>query len=441
METLISFLCGTKYEQLKPEVIHQAKRCLLDWSGVAIGGLKDQASKILINTIKCIGGNEQASIYGTSIRTSVYNAALVHGAMSHVLDYDDTHLLALMHPSAPVIPALLAFGEWKKVSGIQFLLSLVVGIEAETRISMAMGESHYDKGWHSTATMGRFGSAVGVGKMIGLPPALMSRAMGIAGTQSSGIRMVFGTMMKSFHPGKAAADGLLAAMLAKDGYTAPESILDGEKGLGAILSSDFDYDRAFKGLGHEFTIMGISFKPYASCLYTHPLIYGIIQLTREHQIAPKDVRKIECHVSRFCYDAACKKNPRTGLEAKFSAYYCAALALLEGQAGNSLFQDNHVRNKNIKQYMGMIEVTLNPALSDSEAKISIHLNDGHSFTCHVEHPLGDPWNPLDDQTLEEKARDLMALGFSKRRIDQIVNVIWDFESLRDLSKFSKLFRK
>lgn len=441
MDTLIKFLCSAKYEPIKPEIIHQAKRCLLDWSGVAIGGLEDRAIKILIDTVKDLGGNGQASVYGTRIKTSVYNTALVHGTMSHVLDYDDTHLKALMHPSVPVIPALLAFGEWKEVSGIQFLLSLVMGIEAETRISMAMGESHYDKGWHSTATMGRFGAAAGVGKMAGLSPALMARAMGIAGTQSSGIRMVFGTMMKSFHPGKAAADGLLAVLLAKRGYTAPENIMDGEKGLGALFSSDFNYDRGFKGLGQEFSIMGISFKPYASCLYTHPVIYGIIQLKNEHRIKPEEVKKIECQVSRFCYDAACKKNPQTGLEAKFSAYYCATIALLEGRAGNHLFQDDCLRIKRTKQYMGKIVVSLNPILTDSEAKILIHLNNGQSFTCHVEHPLGDPWNPLDDQALEDKARDLMALKFSKKRIDQIIDMIWNFESVRNVAEFSKLFRR
>jgi 2-methylcitrate dehydratase PrpD len=336
---------------------------------------------------------------------------------------------------------LLAYGEWKKVNGRKFLLSLILGIEAETRISIAMGASHYDRGWHSTATMGRFGAAAGVGRMAGLIPGNMACAMGIAGTQSSGIRMVFGTMTKSFHPGKAAADGLLAVLLAKKGYTAPANIMEGEKGLGALLSSDFNYDRGFNGLGQDFNILGISFKPYASCLYTHPLIHGIIQLRREHQIKPQDVKKIECHISRFCYDAACKRHPQTGLEAKFSSYYCAAIALLEGKAGNDLFRDDCVTTGKILQYMEKVVIFLSPLLTDSEAEVLIYLNNGHCCQCHVEHPLGDPWNPLDDLSLAEKARHLLSSRFSKKRIAEIIDMIWDFDSVRNLEVFSNLFKK
>jgi 2-methylcitrate dehydratase PrpD len=441
MRNFIQFLQKARYDRMKPEIIHQAKRCLLDWSGVSIGGLESQAVKILIKTVRSLGGNEQASIYGTRIRTSVFNAALVHGTMSHILDYDDAHLGSLMHPSVPVIPALLAYGEWKKASGRQFLLSLILGIEAETRISMAMGAAHYEKGWHSTATVGRFGAAAGVGKMACLSPIGMAYAMGIAGTQSSGLRMAFGTMTKSFHPGKAAADGLLAVLLAKQGYTAPENIIEGEQGLGSLLSTDFNYERGFKGLGKDYNIMGISFKPYASCLYTHPVIYGISQLKKEYQITPEDVKKIDCQVSRFCYDAACKKQPQTGLAAKFSSYYCAAIALCEGRAGNDLFRDECLKIEKYLQCMARVNIALNPSLTESEAKIAIYLNNGQCFSYHVEHSLGDPWNPLDDQSLERKARDLLRVKYSHKQIDKIIKVIWNFDSVQNISEFAVLFTK
>ena len=371
----------------------------------------------------------------------MYNAALVHGTMSHILDYDDAHLGALMHPSVPVIPALLAYGQWRKESGRQFLLSLILGIEAETRISMAMGSSHYEKGWHSTATVGRFGAAAGVGKMARLPSINMAYAMGLAGTQASGLRMVFGTMTKSFHPGKAAADGLLSVLWAKQGYTAPENILEGEQGLGMLLSSDFNYERGFHGLGTDYNIMGISFKPYASCLYTHPIVYGITQLKKEHRITPQNVKKIECQVSKICYDAACKEHPETGLAAKFSSYYCAALAVLEGKAGNDLFGDECLANDKYRQCMKKVKITLNPLLTESQANISIYLNNGKCCSYHVDHPLGDPCNPLDDQSLEIKARDLLGVKYTPKQIAEIIKTIWNFESVKNLEEFSNLFRK
>ncbi|MCE5265588.1 MAG: MmgE/PrpD family protein [Deltaproteobacteria bacterium] len=441
MEHFIQFLHDSRFEQMRPDIVHQAKRCLLDWSGVAIGGLEDQATQILIDTVKYLGGNEQASLYGTQTKTSLFNAALVHGTMSHILDYDDTCLGALLHPSVCVIPALIAYGEWKKSSGREFLLSLILGIEAETRISKAMGASHYDRGWHSTSTMGRFGAAAGVGKMAELTTARLIYALGIAGSQSSGIRMAFGTMTKSFHSGKAAADGLLAVLLAERGYTAPENIIEGEKGLGSLFSGDFSYERGFGSLGQEYNIMGISFKPYPSCLYTHPLIYGIIQLRNTHHIQPEEVKKVECCVSRFCQDNACKTSMDSALDLKFNSSYCAAIALLEGRAGIDLFQDECGKNKNILKCTEKVSISLNPALNDSEAEVCIHLNDGQSYSCHVEHPLGDPWNPLDDEALEKKARDLLALQFSPRRIDEIVTTVWNFESVQNIEEFANLFRK
>lgn len=441
IETLLSFLLQTSFDDLHPEVISQGKRCLIDWIGVTLGGLKEPSSTMLIETVKELGGEKQAMILGTPIKTSVFHAALVNGAMSHVLDFDDTHLAALMHPSAPLIPALLAYGEWKKVSGKNFLLSFLLGFEMETRISMAMGSSHYDAGWHSTATMGRFGAAAGVGKMAGLNRREMAYALGLAGTQASGIRRVFGTMTKSFHPGKAAADGLLSVLLAQKGYTSPTDILEGEKGLGSLLSSDFDPQRGLRGLGKSYTIMGVSFKPYASCLYTHPTIDGIIHLRNEYRLRPEDVKAIRCDVSKFCLDAACHKDPQTGLEGKFSTYYCVSIALKEGKAGEDLFRDEKMRDPGIRDIMRKVQIEEKLDFSDKEAEVTLQLRNGKTLTHRVYCPLGDPENPLTDQKLEEKTRSLLASILIKERTDAILKKLWAFESIEDISEFTPLLIK
>jgi 2-methylcitrate dehydratase PrpD len=441
IERLLSFLKNTSFKDLPSEVVHQGKRCLTDWIGVTLGGLKNPSISILIKTVKEFGGKKHATILGTSVKTSVLQAALVNGAMSHVLDFDDTHLHALMHPSAPLLPALFAYGEWKKVKGKDFLLAFVLGFEIETRISMAMGTSHYDLGWHSTATMGRFGAVAGVGKMAGLDRQKMAYALGLAGTQASGIRKVFGTMTKSFHAGKAAADGLLSVLLAQKGYTSPIDILEGEKGLGSLLSFDFDPQRGLEGLGKSYTIMGTSFKPYSSCLYAHPAIYGVIQLRNQHQIKPLDVEAIDCSVSRFCFDAACIKDPQTGLEGKFSTPYCVSLALIEGSAGEDLFRDEALKDQAIRDVMRRVKVEEKPELSNKEAEITVWLRDGKSIKHKVDYPLGDPENPLPDQKLDEKARGLLQSIFEKERVEAILKKLWDLESVGNIEELISLLRK
>jgi len=434
IDRLVSFILHKEFKDLPSHARILAKRSIIDWWGVTLGGSAHNANAILLDTINELGGNQQATILGTSLKTSVYNAALLNGAMSHTLDYDDTHLGALMHPSAPLIPAILAYGEWKRCRGKDLLLSFLMGFEAETRISVAMGASHYDAGWHSTSTMGRFGAASGVGKMIGLTGEQMARALGLAGTQSSGIRRVFGTMTKSFHPGKAAADGLLSAVLARNGYTTPLDILEGAGGLGACLSADFNAGRGLEGLGERYMIEGVSIKPYASCLYTHPVIDGVIQVRDRHHVTPDDVEALTCEVSKFCHNAACVPEPlTTGLEGKFSTSFCAALALTEGRAGEDLFTDSKVREPSIRSLMERIAVKKKDGISDAEAVVTFRFRDGREIVKKINGPLGDPDHPLTDRQLEEKFRSLLQPLFKTTNIDRILDQLWHLEDMEDIS--------
>ena len=437
-QKLLRFIAETTFEDIPPEVMNQAKRCVLDWVGVTVGGVAHPASSILIELVKELGGKDQASIFGTSLKSSMVNAALVNGAMSHVLDFDDTHLAALMHPSAPLLPAIFAFGEYEGTSGKDFLTAFVLGFEAETRISLSMGASHYDRGWHSTATMGRFGAAAGVAKLMKLDPPKMGFAFGLAGTQASGIRKVFGSMAKSFHPGKAAFDGLLSALLAQKGYTSSENILEGEKGLGSLLTGDFQLSRGLEGLGSRYLLLDLSFKPYASCLYTHPAIDGVIQLRNKYGVDPQEIESISCQVAKFCFDAACLPTPQSGLEGKFSTAYCIAIALREGRGDESLFKDEMVKDPLIAGLMKKIRIEQNSNLSDKESEIAIRLRNGKILNSKIVSPLGNPENPLPNRALEEKAVNLMGTIFSEERIREIIQKIWTLESLNNISELTEI---
>jgi 2-methylcitrate dehydratase PrpD len=440
IERILPFLIDTSFQDLPGEVITQAKRCIMDWVGVAIGGVRHPAISILIETVKELGGARQASILGTPLKSSVLNAALVNGAMSHVLDFDDTHLPAFMHPSAPLLPALLAYGEWKRASGKDFLLAFIMGFEIETRISIAMGGTHFDEGWHPTATMGHFGAAAGVAKLAGLKKEEASSALGLAATQASGIRRVFGSMAKSFHPGKAAADGLLSVLLAQKGYTCPGNTLEGKKDLASLLSRDFNAARGLEGLGQSYTIMKVTFKPFASCLYTHPVIDGIIYLRNRYQLKPDAVENIHCAVSKFCFDGAGQLNPRTALEAKFSTPYCAAIALIEGKAGEDLFVDSLTQNWAIQGFMKKVQLEKSP-LGEKEAQITVRLQDGTTLRHKVDHPLGDPQNPVSDRELREKAMTFLKPIFKEKGATAILETIGSMEEIRNMGELTSLLTK
>jgi 2-methylcitrate dehydratase PrpD len=245
-------------------------------------------------------------------------------------------------------------------------------------------------------------------------------------------------MTKSFHPGKAAADGLLSVLLAQRGYTSAGDILEDGKGLGNILSSDFNSQRGLRDLGAAYTLRGTSIKPFASCLYTHPTIDAVIRLRNDHGITPEAVDGIRCGISKFCKDAANQKHPQTGLAAKFSVTFCAALALLEGKAGESLFQDAATRNPQLLDMMCRVEVEEIPGLKDSEARVTITLRNGQRLEQHVQHPLGSPAHPLSDDQVEEKARDLLAIAFDREKAGIIIDKLWLLEKVESISEITSL---
>ena len=259
---LADFVINTGFEDFSEELIDASKRCFLDWIAVTIGGRKDPSVEILSHLIEEFGGNEQASVIGYGIKTSLLNAALLNGTMAHSLDYDDAHMYTRSHPSAPLIAALLPTAEYQKSPGFELVTAFILGFEVTTRIGLALGNTYYDQGWHATPILGRFGVAAGVGKLLGLDTEQLNDAFGLAATQVGGIRKSFGTMGKPFHAGKAAMDGLLSAMLSKRGFTASKNILDENSGFLSMLSSQGDLSPISNGLGKRYhlslrTLVGI----------------------------------------------------------------------------------------------------------------------------------------------------------------------------------------
>ena len=246
---LADFVAHATFEHLPAEVVRECKRCVLNYLGVALGACRHEAVAILTDAAREMGGLPQATILGSRLKTSVVQAAMVNGAMSHVLDYDDTDLETVIHPTGPVLSAALPLAEWRGLSGRQLITGFAVGAEVELRVGSAVYPAHYDVGWHITGTAGVFGAAAAAGWLLGLDSDRLSHALGLAGTQASGLREMFGSMAKCLHVGAAASNGLWSALLAGRGFTASTRVLEARRGFCAVTAAQYDLSRATDRLG------------------------------------------------------------------------------------------------------------------------------------------------------------------------------------------------
>jgi 2-methylcitrate dehydratase PrpD len=426
---LAEFVENTPFERLPPEVVRGTKRAILNYLGVAIGASRHEVTRILTADALAMGGHPQATILGSGTRATALQAARVNGAMSHVFDYDDTHMDTIIHPTGPVMSAALALAEWKGLGGRELIAGVAVGAEVELRVGLAVYPAHYDVGWHITGTAGTFGAAAGAGRMMNLDAGRISHALGLAGTQAAGIREMFGSMAKSLHVGNAAANGLWSALLAERGFTASTEVLEGRRGFCAVTASEYDLSRATDGLGERYIFLENSLKPYACGVVTHPTIDGVRRLRERHSLKAAEVREIETRVHPLVLELTGKKTPRTGLEGKFSIYYCAAIALVEGNARESQFTGENTRRPEVVELRDRVRVVVEPGLSESQAVVIVRTVDGRELVERVEAATGTPDNPMPDHELVDKFMDLVLPVLPRERAEQLVDAVGGLEGL------------
>lgn len=429
---LSSFVAETTVEDVPEAASEAGKLCFLDWIGVALGGMNEPPVAILVDLLDEIGGRPQATVVGYGCRTDVLHAALVNGTMSHALDYDDAHMPTRNHPSAPLIPALLAVAESRGRTGSEVLAAYVLGFEVSTRIGLALGKGYYDLGWHATPVLGRFGVAAGVGKLLRLNAEALCRAFGLAATQAGGTRNTFGTMGKPFNAGKAAMDGALAAILAERGFTAPADALDETAGFVKLFSDTFGAGRLTEGLGSRYHVVDVSLKPHAACLLTHPVIDGVLSLRRDHAPDIRSVDRVELEVAPPCAAVAGNMDPKDGRGGKFSVSFCASLAFAEGSADCGLFTDEMVSAPRVRAWLEKIELRCLESLGESEASVTVRLSDGTSLTRHVTTPKGDPGNPLTPQEVVQKFRALAGRALAPDRMDRVIESVGRLDRLDEV---------
>ena len=411
-----------------------AKQCLLDWIGVAIGGRDADLVGILSADAEA-EGTGGCTVIGHGERRPAYLAALINGAMGHALDYDD--VIFMGHPTAPVAPAVLAAGEQMGATGRDVLTAFVAGFETECRVGRYVGGSHYAKGWHSTATLGTFGAAAAAGRLIGLDPARMRHALGLAATQAAGLKSMFGTMTKPLHAGNAATSGLRAARLARLGFTANPDAIECLQGFGDTQSASTDADAALADPPGGFHVVDTLFKYHAACYLTHSAIEAAVQLRAS---VGNDLCAIERATIRVdpghltvCNIAA----PETGLACKFSLRMTAAMALAgEDTSDEQLFSDATAQRPDLIALRDLIDVS--PTARGTLSKLEVVLKNGR--TLNAEADVAIPMRDLGTQQ-ERLARKFTGLArpfLGQARAKTLQAMIESLEDVDDISSLTTL---
>jgi 2-methylcitrate dehydratase PrpD len=436
-QILADYIVGAKPEDLPANVRKEGARTLLNWVGVAIGGSHHQTVDIAVAALAPFSGPQKASLLGRSERFDVMNAAFINGVASHIFDYDDTHLKTIIHPAGPVVSAILALAELQPVSGKDFLNALVLGVETECRIGNSVYPNHYDVGWHITGTAGVFGAAAASGKLLGLNKQQMVWALGLAASQPVGLRESFGSMNKSFNPGRAAANGLFAALLAQKNYTSSDGMIEAKRGWANTISTKQDYKEITEGLGQHYEAALNTYKPFACGIVMHPAIDAAIQLRNQNKFAADQIERIDLKVHPLVLELTGKKTPQEALEGKFSIYHAVAVALVEGAGGEKQFSDRAVRDPVIVGLRSKVLPVVTSGIKPEQVDMSVVLKDGRTLHKYIEHAVGSLEVPMTDQQLEVKFADLAEGILPAARIRQVMDLCWNVENLASAAEIAR----
>ena len=446
---LAEFIAGLNFKDIPLRCLDQIKTAFLDSLGCGLFGSTLEWCKKVNSLVKQMGGREEATLWANDFQGPAANVALGLGTMIHSFDFDDYHN-AKLHPGAAVLPAALTIAEREGSSGKDFLSALVAGYETMIRVSLATGPaSSRQRGWHLTGTCGTFGAAAAAGKLLHLDVPGMASALGMAGTQSAGLWAFTadGSESKRFHPGRAAQSGILAALLAQQGYRGPTQILEAKDGGFCQATSDsFDLSRLTAGLGKKYEAEEVVLKPYACCGSLHSTIDATRELARDHQIKAKDVERIRVHNSNVVkLQCGFEYRPLGPLQAQMSLQYCTAIALLDGHVLVNQFAEERLSDPQVVDLARRVEFVLDPEIDavypeKFASKVEVVLKDGRSLWLRVDYPKGSAENPMPADEVENKFRILAQTVRDENTTSSILELYQKLEELKNLSPLIHLLR-
>lgn len=431
---LAAWSSGVRPQDVSTDAWTWARHAMLDWFGVTIAGARDPLSDILAEEFSS-GGNATATLVARGVKAALHDAALVNGAMSHALDFDDVNRLMHGHPTVPVASAVLALGEVLGASGHDVLLAFIAGYEVECRLGDMCGDGHYEHGFHATGTIGTFGAAAGAARLLGLDAEKTAIALGIAASQAAGLKVNFGTMTKPLHAGKAAANGLIAARLAARGFTARSDAIEGPQGFAATQAPGFEPAAVRPDPREPLAVQQNLFKYHAACYLTHSSIEAIRELKRQHGIGLDDVKGMTLHVDPGHLKVCNIAEPKNGLEVKFAIRHLAGMALDGADtAALGTYSEANATNPRYVAACERIQVdTSGPGKRPRHgAAISVDLNDGRTLVAEAN--VGVPANDLraQEQKLVAKFRALAEPVIGQNRARAAEAMLLTFGELPDI---------
>lgn len=448
------FIERTRLDVIPSSARKLAVRSILDGLGLALAGNGAESGRIVRDYLSDMACPGPSTVIGTSRKTAPRFAAFANGVAIHADDYDDTQLAVakdrvyglLTHPTAPVLPAVLALAERDARSGRDLLEAYLVGVEVECKVAEAINPRHYQQGFHTTGTIGAIGSAAGSARLLGFDREVAARALSIAASQSAGLRENFGTMTKPFHAGRAAENGVVAADFAGRGWTAASTILEAGRGFFQAAGGGYEPSLIDGKLGQPWTFddPGVSIKPHPSGSLTHPGMGLLLELIGQHDIRAENVAKVRVGTNQNMPNALIHHRPRTELNAKFSMEFCMAILLLERQAGLAQFTDEVINRPDVQAMIEKVDFGVHP---EAEAAgydkmttiIDVELANGRTVAGRADFGKGSPVNPMTDAELEAKFHECAAWGnLPRERAQRVAELVWRLEDLSDVRTLTEL---
>lgn len=432
------FVSDGRFEALPEPVVAKAKQHIMDTLGVLIAAVHDPIAEVVMRFLEEAGGKGTCSVLGTGMKASPTHAALANGILAHGLDYDDTSWRLIGHPSAVVLPAVMAVGELRQSPGKDVITAYVLGTEVSCKLGAAAEPQLYAAGWHATGAVGVLGATAASGYLLGLTGDQLTHALGIAASLAGGLRENFGSMTKPFHAGAAAQHGVTAACLAKHGFTSSVASLDGKWGFYRAFTSGEKVGE-FPSPGNPFDVEdpGFFVKPYPSCAATHTAIDGLLALVRQHGFNGEEVVSVEIGSGPVGPLMLIHNRPNTGYEGKFSMPFVAAMAITEGRVGIDSFADEKVRDARVRRLMEKVRLYVEPTLANcgidqAPALVRVVLADGRELVTRVEEAAGSPAHPMSRERLIEKYKDCTSRVLPGAKVENSVSVLADLENTRGL---------
>lgn len=448
-EKLSDFAHGISCDQLPPEILEQAKRCLFDTVGATLAGSRlSQSGRSGQAFARCLDEIAESTVTGTPLKKTAMTAALVNGMAAHALELDDGSKHATYHPGASIVTMAVALGEAKNISGKKMIEGIVAGYEASLRIGTAINPGHYLKGFHPTGTIATFGTAMAACKILNLSPDITVNALGLAGSLASGINQyeIDGAISKHLHPGNAARNGILAAMLAREGMTGPAEILEGRLGFFHCFAGEVDPSIVDGGLGHDWHMGRIYFKPFCSCRYVHYAIEATQKNLEKRPTAVAEIERIVVRTHRNGKQGSDVPDYRTPLHARLSIQYGIASILVRGRAGLREYEEAAIADLAVRSVSDLVSIEVDDEIqklypNPRSMIVELVLKNGEKISTRIDHAKGDPENPISNSELVEKFKDVTSDVISEKRADEIIDAamrIDEFESVADFAKLLQL---